>query len=119
ARTVPCARGLACALLPNGRRVEGVWDGARILLEWGCPFAVYWQFYCNEPNEKKSEGYEGFWLVDSKNRETPLYSDFVRYFREMRNWSERQKEAGKKIGPNEVKAEAIQFIQKLQVNESN
>ena len=92
---------------------------ARILLEWGCPFAVYWQFYCNEPNEKKSEGYEGFWLVDSKNRETQLYSDFVRYFREMRDWSNRQKEVGKKIGHEEVKAEAIQLIQKLQVNESN
>jgi hypothetical protein len=32
-RALPCARGRACALLPSGRRVEGAWDGARILVE--------------------------------------------------------------------------------------
>jgi hypothetical protein len=30
---VACARGLACALLPGGRRVEGRYDGTRIIVE--------------------------------------------------------------------------------------
>ncbi|MBI5070224.1 MAG: hypothetical protein HZB56_18470 [Deltaproteobacteria bacterium] len=33
ARALPCARGRGCALLPSGRRVEGVLDGTRILVE--------------------------------------------------------------------------------------
>ena len=32
-RSVPCTRGRACALLPSGRRVEGRFDGARLLVE--------------------------------------------------------------------------------------
>ena len=32
-RAVACARGRACALLPSGRRVEGTWDGARLVVE--------------------------------------------------------------------------------------
>jgi flagella basal body P-ring formation protein FlgA len=32
-RAVACARGRACALLPSGRRVEGVLDGGRLVVE--------------------------------------------------------------------------------------
>ncbi len=32
-RALPCARGRGCALLPSGRRVEGILDGGRILVE--------------------------------------------------------------------------------------
>lgn len=32
-RTLPCARGHACALLPGGRRVEGRLEGGHLLLE--------------------------------------------------------------------------------------
>lgn len=32
-RAVPCSRGLACALLPGGRRVEGRLEGGRIVVE--------------------------------------------------------------------------------------
>ncbi|HUJ26260.1 MAG TPA: hypothetical protein VLW85_09595 [Myxococcales bacterium] len=33
ATAVPCARGLACALLPSGKRVEGHFEGDAILVE--------------------------------------------------------------------------------------
>jgi hypothetical protein len=32
-RAVPCGRGRACALLPSGKRVEGVLDGGRLVVE--------------------------------------------------------------------------------------
>lgn len=32
ARAIACRRGRACALLPSGRRVEGVWHDGRIVL---------------------------------------------------------------------------------------
>ena len=33
---------------------------------FGCPYAVYWQLYCNEPTAKSPKvnaDYKGFWLV--------------------------------------------------------
>ncbi|HET7754926.1 MAG TPA: hypothetical protein VFK85_13540 [Anaeromyxobacteraceae bacterium] len=33
ARAIACHRGRACALLPSGRRVEGTFDGARLVVE--------------------------------------------------------------------------------------
>ena len=33
---------------------------------FGCPYAVYWQLYCNESTTKHPKGnadYKGFWLV--------------------------------------------------------
>jgi len=32
-RSVPCVRGRACALMPSGKRVEGAWQGGRIVVE--------------------------------------------------------------------------------------
>ncbi len=32
-RSVACHRGLACAVLPSGKRVEGAWHGGRIVLD--------------------------------------------------------------------------------------
>ncbi len=33
---------------------------------FGCPYAVYWQLYCNEPLRKPAQqnsDYKGFWLI--------------------------------------------------------
>lgn len=49
----------------------------RAIIEWGCPFAIYWQFYCNEP---RGDSYEGFWLIDDQQRKTPLYHRFKAYY---------------------------------------
>lgn len=41
-------------------------DVVRITQELGCPYAIYWQVYCNEPINKpvkKNEDTRGFWLV--------------------------------------------------------
>ncbi len=45
-------------------------ERTRMLLEeaqrFGCPYAVYWQLYCNEPTvtpPKANADYKGFWLV--------------------------------------------------------
>jgi hypothetical protein len=32
-RAVPCSRGRACAQMPSGKRVEGSWQGGRIVVE--------------------------------------------------------------------------------------
>ena len=41
---------------------------------FGCPYAVYWQLYCNEPTTKPPQGnadYKGFWLVRPDGTRSP------------------------------------------------
>ncbi len=41
-------------------------------LEWGCPFVLYWELYCNEvdPGTRKHRGY---WLIDDKGVRQPVW----------------------------------------------
>lgn len=41
-------------------------------LEWGCPFVLYWELYCNEvePATGKSRGY---WLIDDQGVKQPVW----------------------------------------------
>lgn len=48
-------------------------------LEWGCPFILYWQLYCNEA-VKPSGANRGYWLIDNKGVKQPvwhLHHDFL------------------------------------------
>lgn len=41
----------------------------------GCPYAVYWQLYCNEPkatSAKVNADYKGFWLVRPDGTRSPI-----------------------------------------------
>jgi hypothetical protein len=44
--------------------------------EWfGCPYAVYWQLYCNEPTVKEpkaNKDFKGFWLVRPDGTRSPV-----------------------------------------------
>ncbi len=46
-------------------------------LSWGCPFVLYWEFYCNE---NKKGPHRGFWLIDNKNRKQPFYYTLQNYY---------------------------------------
>lgn len=39
-------------------------------LEWGCPFALYWEMYNNEQPEGR---HRGFWLIDDRGFPQPVY----------------------------------------------
>ncbi|HEY0864451.1 MAG TPA: hypothetical protein VGD97_10140 [Lacunisphaera sp.] len=41
-------------------------------LEWGCPFVLYWELYCNEidPATGKNRGY---WLIDDQGVKQPVW----------------------------------------------
>lgn len=48
-------------------------------LEWGCPFVLYWELYCNEINQDTGK-HRGFWLIDADGKEQPswdLHRDFL------------------------------------------
>lgn len=45
-------------------------NAVRVGLEWGCPYIIYWQLYCNElkdpnakPPVKSNDAVKGFWLI--------------------------------------------------------
>jgi hypothetical protein len=41
-------------------------------LEWGCPFVLYWELYCNEQHTDTGE-HRGFWLIDDKGIKQPAW----------------------------------------------
>ena len=51
-------------------------------LEWGCPYIVYWQLYCNEPKpgvalpDWNNNNHNGFWLIRADGSKTPVYDYF-------------------------------------------
>jgi len=52
-------------------------DVCRAAVEWGCPFVLYWEMYCNE---NKTGKHRGFWLIDDKNRKQPFYFTLQTYY---------------------------------------
>jgi hypothetical protein len=41
-------------------------------LEWGCPFVLYWELYCNEIDSKTGK-HRGYWLIDDTGEKQPIY----------------------------------------------
>jgi hypothetical protein len=54
-------------------------------LDWGCPYIVYWQLYCNEPRPNvtlpdwNNKNHRGFWLIRPDGSKTWAYD----YFQEL------------------------------------
>ena len=83
----------------------------RAIVEWGCPFALYWQFYCNERNPDHALGQEGYWLVDARNEKTPLYGFFREYYRRLRDFIERETAGGQSPDDAAIRAEALRILE--------
>jgi len=83
-------------------------DVCRAALEWGCPFVLYWQMYCNE-NDKGT--HRGFWLIDDKNRTQPFYQTLSSYFtRTKRFVAEFRKQHGRPPSDSEFRRKAVEFL---------
>lgn len=54
-------------------------------LQWGCPFALYWEMYNNEYNAGLKQQM-GFWMIDDKNVKQPVYFTHLDYFRNARKY---------------------------------
>lgn len=81
------------------------------IIEWGCPLALYWQFYCNEEAPKRPQGYEGFWLIDDNGKRTPLYDTFSDYWRSVRRFSEQSvRDTGKPPQQSDIREFALDYF---------
>jgi len=83
-------------------------DVCRAALEWGCPFVLYWEMYCNENPEGK---HRGFWLIDDKNRKQPFYYTLVFYYENMKRMAAGfRKEHGRLPTDDELRKKAVEIL---------
>jgi len=51
---------------PRARVQETLRGATETAIDWGCPWVVYWQVYCNEARRRpvsSNEDVRGFWLI--------------------------------------------------------
>jgi hypothetical protein len=83
-------------------------DVCRAALEWGCPFVLYWEFYCNEIADGK---HRGFWLIDDKNQKQPFYYTLQRYYEGLRRYAADCKaKSGRTPTDDELRAKALELL---------
>ncbi len=83
-------------------------DVSRVALEWGCPFVLYWEIYCNE---KPAGKHNGYWLIDDKNQKQPFYYTLQNYYDGMRGTvAEFKNKNGRPPTNDELQAEAIRIL---------
>jgi hypothetical protein len=51
-------------------------------ISWGCPFVLYWSFYCNEKQQDGS--YNGFWMIDNNDVKQPVYFQHKNYYYDLK-----------------------------------
>jgi hypothetical protein len=80
--------------LENMRKV--VQNATEVALDWGCPYVIYWQLYCNEPKAEvrvpgetfgpsnNNDDFRGFWLIRADGTQNWCYEYFSRLCREGR-----------------------------------
>jgi hypothetical protein len=79
-------------------------------LEWGCPFVLYWQLYCNEINER-TQKHRGYWLIDDKGVKQPVWDLHQTFLKKANAWvSDYTKQHGHPPGQAEYQAAALQWL---------
>lgn len=56
-------------------------------LEWGCPFVLYWQLYCNEINPQTHK-HRGYWLIDDQGAKQPVWHLHHDFLQQSKTWTE-------------------------------
>lgn len=83
----------------------------RAALEWGCPFALYWELYSNEMIEGKLGG---FWLIDDKGVKQPVYHTHEKFYQWARHYVEEATHKTGKAPSNEsFRQEALRFLDSI------
>lgn len=82
----------------------------RAALEWGCPFALYWEMYNNEVDPQ--QGQRGFWLIDDKGAKAPVYFTHQRFYARVRRFvADYQKKNGRAPSDAEFRKAALEFLE--------
>ncbi len=82
-------------------------------LEWGCPFVLYWELYCNEVDSATGR-HRGYWLIDDKGTKQPawhLHRDFLSKANSF--VKDHEKTTGRLPSQPEYNREAVSWFKKL------
>jgi len=81
-------------------------------LEWGCPFVLYWELYCNEVTDAGE--HRGYWLIDDRGDKQPVWFFHKEFLDRANAFVENyQKEHGKLPDQQVYNREAASWIQKF------
>lgn len=81
-------------------------------LEWGCPFVLYWQLYCNEINERTQKN-RGYWLIDDKGVKQPVWYLHQNFLTKANAWvNDYSKRHGRLPSQVEYNAAAVEWLAK-------
>lgn len=79
-------------------------------LEWGCPFVLYWQMYCNEGLPSRNDS-AGFWLIDNQEIKQPVYLMHYHYLQNSRNYvNQYRQKYGKNPSQDEFRGVAKEWL---------
>ncbi len=85
-------------------------DLCRSAVEWGCPFVLYWEMYCNEIKDGQ---HRGFWLVNDKNVKQPFYHRLEDFYRRSKTYvAEHRQKHGRTPTDAEFRAHAMSLLNK-------
>jgi hypothetical protein len=94
------------------RQEQYALDVCRVGLDWGCPFVLYWEMYCNEIVEGR---HRGFWLIDDHNQRQPFYLTLEDYYRQAGRFvSEFRAHHGRLPTDAEFRKQALVILQQPQ-----
>lgn len=81
-------------------------------LEWGCPFILYWEMYCNEIEESTGE-HRGFWLIDKDGDKQPAWHLHREFLKKANRWVEQfEKKNGRLPSQMEYNRAATSLLKK-------
>ncbi|MEN6386701.1 MAG: hypothetical protein ABFD79_16095, partial [Phycisphaerales bacterium] len=79
-------------------------------LEWGCPFVLYWQMYCNEGIPSRNDS-AGFWLIDNEGIKQPAYLMHYHYLQNSKKYvNEYRNKYGKNPTQDEFRGVAKDWL---------
>lgn len=86
----------------------------RTALEWGCPFALYWEMYNNEVDKDGKQ--RGFWLIDDKGLKQPVYYLHQRFLQWARGYAaDSVRKAHRLPTFDEYRKQAVKFLDAYRV----
>jgi hypothetical protein len=86
-------------------------DLCRAALEWGCPYVLFWEMYCNCDEYKETGKHRGMWLIDDTGRKQPFYYTLQRYYGQSREYiAEFRKTHGRAPTADEFRHRAVEFL---------
>ncbi|HSV75333.1 MAG TPA: hypothetical protein VLH79_16380 [Chthonomonadales bacterium] len=101
--------GFPAAGHPPDRQARLARNVFQVALEWGCPYALYWQYHCNEVDRDGRR--RGFWLVDDKGVKQPVYHLLAGYLREARKLERRlRRQQGNAFTADAFRREALRVL---------